>query len=73
MAKIWLGVFWGPTTEPGPEMTPARSERTMMSSTGTAVLATLAIAVFAGPLWTMSQQAAADLVARAPYVLEVLG
>ena len=73
MAKIWLGVFWGPTTEPGPEMTPARSERTMMSATGTAVLATLAIAVFAGPLWTMSQQAAADLVARAPYVLEVLG
>jgi hypothetical protein len=37
-----------------------------------AVVATLAVALFAGPLWELSERAATDLLAVEPYVGEVL-
>jgi multicomponent Na+:H+ antiporter subunit D len=72
MTKIWLGVFWGEPTEPGPEAAAARSERVMVGATAAAVVATLAVALFAGPLWDMSERAGGELLARTPYVEAVL-
>ena len=80
MAKIWLGVFWGSPVANGAGVPPAGSadlrpagRRLMSVATATAVTATLAIAVFAGPLWEMSQRAATDLIDPTSYVAEVLG
>jgi len=73
MTKIWLGAFWGEVT---PSAVPASSRRSvsiMQTAALVAVGGTIAVAVVAGPLWEMSEQIAADLLARAPYVDEVLG
>ncbi|MEM9893627.1 MAG: proton-conducting transporter membrane subunit [Actinomycetota bacterium] len=56
---------------PGP--TGVARRRVMESTTGLAVAATLAVAVLAGPLWSMSERAAADLVDPAVYIEQVLG
>jgi multicomponent Na+:H+ antiporter subunit D len=74
MTKIWLGVFWGEPDGGRPER-PVRGwgHRTMTGATAVAVAATLAVAVFAGPLWDVSERAAAGPVERAPYVTAVLG
>ncbi len=73
MAKIWLGVFWGEPTEPSPTRCDDRARRVMQLATGVAVAGTLAVALFAGPLWSMSERAAAELLEREPYISEVLG
>jgi multicomponent Na+:H+ antiporter subunit D len=73
MTKIWLGAFWGEVT---PSAVPASSHRSitiMQSAAAVAVAGTLAVAILAGPLWNMSERAAAELLARTPYVSEVLG
>jgi len=73
MTKIWLGAFWGEVT---PSAVPASSRRSitiMQSAAGIAVAGTLAVAVVAGPLWDVSERAAAELLDRAQYVAEVLG
>ena len=44
----------------------------MFVATGLAVLGTLAVTVWAGPLWDMSERAAADLVDPTSYIEEVL-
>ena len=73
MTKIWLGAFWGDVT---PSAVPASSRlsvTTMHTAAGVAVAGTIAIAVFAGPLWQMSVRAAGDLLKRTPYISAVLG
>ena len=73
MTKIWMGAFWGEVT---PAAVPASSRRSvgiMQSAAATAVVGTITVALFAGPLWRMSEQIATDLLARAPYVTAVLG
>ena len=85
MAKIWLGVFWGappeptdPTSAPVGSLvaTPLRSlssgHQLMVASTVATVIATLTIATAAGPLWELSERAAASLVDPGLYVAEVL-
>ena len=84
MVKIWAGAFWGTDPEPAdpdagePAPRPAtRRERvgrtTMTASTGAMVALTIAIAVFAGPLFDDSTRAADDLLEGDPYVEAVLG
>jgi multicomponent Na+:H+ antiporter subunit D len=73
MTKIWIGAFWGEVT---PSAVPASSRRSvtmMQTAAGIAVAGTIAIAVVAGPLWHMSEEVATDLLARTPYIVDVLG
>ncbi|MDH4144736.1 MAG: proton-conducting transporter membrane subunit [Acidimicrobiia bacterium] len=75
MVKIWLGVFWGPTA--GGEGTatlaaPAGSARLMYGAAWVAVVGTLAVAAFAGPLWELSERAAEELLDPGRYRAEVL-
>lgn len=73
MTKIWLGVFWGdPTPAASVVETPPRSRSTMQGATMLAVAGTLAVALTAGPLWTMSERAAADLINGQRYTQAVL-
>jgi len=76
MTKIWGGAFWGEVevvSEPGD----ARSARLggttpMLASTGALVLGSLALAVFAGPLFALCERAAADLLDPSAYIQVVL-
>jgi multicomponent Na+:H+ antiporter subunit D len=73
MTKIWLGAFWGEVT---PSAVPASSHRSvtiMQTAAGIAVAGTIAVALAAGPLWRMSEEAAGDLLERSPYISAVLG
>ncbi|HWL41367.1 MAG TPA: proton-conducting transporter membrane subunit [Ilumatobacter sp.] len=80
MAKIWLGAFWGPATEPvlrpaGAAPDPSAAWRwpaAMLGSTVAVVLAGLALAVFAGPLYALCERAAADIADVDAYVRTVL-
>ncbi len=75
MIKIWMGVFWGAPDEKaldGTRSVPRRSWSTMMVATATAVAVTLSVALFAGPLWDMSERAATELIERTPYIEEVM-
>ena len=73
MAKIWLGVFWGPPAE---EITPVtvdrRNQKTMLSATGLAVCGTLVISLLAGPLFDLSTRASEELKNPTVYVHQVL-
>jgi multicomponent Na+:H+ antiporter subunit D len=73
MTKIWIGAFWGEVT---PSAVPASSRRSvsiMEGAAGLAVAGTIAVAVFAGPLWGWCEQIADELLAVTPYVTAVLG
>jgi multicomponent Na+:H+ antiporter subunit D len=77
MAKIWLGVFWGqqpdrPPAVVAPVGPTVWRRRAMEAIAGAAVVATLTVAVLAGPLWTASERAAAGLVDPSIYVEQVL-
>ncbi|MEM9564012.1 MAG: proton-conducting transporter membrane subunit [Actinomycetota bacterium] len=79
MTKIWLNVFWGDELEVDPDESTAgldptvgRRRRIMEGTTAVAVLATLVVAVFAGPLSDVSERAAIDLIEPARYIGEVL-
>jgi multicomponent Na+:H+ antiporter subunit D len=72
MTKIWAGAFWG---EPAVEMrrsTRAGGTRLMMGATAFLAGLSIAIAVAAGPLWALSERAAADLLDPQNYVSAVL-
>jgi multicomponent Na+:H+ antiporter subunit D len=73
MTKIWVGAFWGEVTPSAVPASSARSVTVMQTSAAIAVAGTIAVAVFAGPLWRMCEEIGADLLARAPYVTAVLG
>ena len=74
MVKIWSGVFWGaPPDGPPVDTGVTRRGWTMMSSATTVMMAvTLGIALFAGPIWTMSERAAGELLDGEPYIISVL-
>jgi multicomponent Na+:H+ antiporter subunit D len=77
MTKIWAGVFWGEPDEAPPipgvmEADRLRPPRLMTAATLATVGITLAIAVFAGPIFDMSQRAATDLLDPAAYVQVVM-
>ncbi len=72
MTKIWLGVFWGEPVEPSTPASPSgMGGRLMTASTSAAVVVTLGVALFAGPLFDLSRRAATDLLDRSAYVVEV--
>ena len=80
MAKIWLGVFWGTQPPDAPRIASTtgdtrsgRGRRLTVGATAIAVAGTVAIALFAGPLWDLSERAATDLLDPIAYTNEVLG
>lgn len=75
MTKIWIGVFWGDVMPAVPEgrVGVLRHHRLMSSATVVVVVGTLAIAAFAGPLYSFCVSAAAQLVDPSQYVEAVLG
>jgi multicomponent Na+:H+ antiporter subunit D len=80
LMKIWISVFWSPATEPlaEPPDSPVDGEPLggpLLMVVPTAVLAalTIAIGVAAGPLYDLSERAAADLLDPSAYVTVVLG
>ncbi|MCY4194825.1 MAG: proton-conducting transporter membrane subunit [bacterium] len=73
MAKIWLGVFWGPkAADRNPVPTEKRNQRFMVAATGLAVAGTLVISLLAGALFDLSARASRDLRTPGAYVSEVL-
>ncbi len=74
MAKIWNGTFWGEfeTAQPG-DVLVRTGHRTMMGATGMLVAVTIAIAVFAGPIYALCEEAAADLIDPTRYIAAVMG
>jgi len=78
MTKIWNGVFWGVPDEPSPVSEEHGVERLgvsplMIGSTGVLVVASLLVAVAAGPIYEVSERAAKVLLDRDAYVEAVLG
>jgi multicomponent Na+:H+ antiporter subunit D len=77
MAKIWNGVFWGAAEVPmRPLVTgPAPTWRPLIMNAATIALVgvTIAIAVFAGPLYELCERAAEGLLDPTAYVNAVLG
>src|SRR5918994_787120 len=71
MTKIWSGAFWG-RVEPAVGVQ-QRVPLSMLAPTVVLVVLSLALVVFAGPLYGISERAAADLLDRTTYVRVVLG
>ncbi len=71
MSKIWLGAFWRTPTPPAIPASQPAARRTMVFSTSVAVAGTLSVAVFAGPLWDMSEEIARDLLDGFTYIDQV--
>ncbi len=77
MTKIWSGVFWGVPDEPPPLPAaagdgPLTAPRLMNGATVGLVALTLAIAVFAQPLWELSERAAEDILAPSEAYIDVV-
>jgi multicomponent Na+:H+ antiporter subunit D len=76
MAKIWNGAFWGTPERPTPAMASGtvrlRTPVLMTTATVALVGVTLAIAVFAGPIYDLSHRAAEGLIDPSDYVRAVL-
>jgi multicomponent Na+:H+ antiporter subunit D len=75
MTKIWAGAFWGaPEGQAHPEASDARQRgpRLMVGATAALVIASLGIAVAAGPIYELSERAAGELLAPAAYIEAVL-
>ena len=77
MTKIWGGAFWGdPELVTEPADTTSRRHGgtwTMLGATGALVVASLALAVWAGPLYELCQRAAEDLLVPTEYIRAVMG
>jgi multicomponent Na+:H+ antiporter subunit D len=76
--KVWVSVFWSPSIaavehEDGPAKAPRRLPRLMLVPTAVLAALTLAIGLGAGPLYELSDRAAADLVNPNHYIEAVLG
>ncbi len=68
MTKIWSAAFWG---EQVPSV--ATPRRGMLVATGSVVILSLAVAVFAQPIAELSARAATDLLDPSVYITAVLG
>jgi multicomponent Na+:H+ antiporter subunit D len=79
MVKIWNGVFWGTAEDPTIRLALAEPDerlevpRVMTLATVALVGLTLAIALFAGPIYELCERAAASLVDPSDYITAVLG
>jgi multicomponent Na+:H+ antiporter subunit D len=78
MVKIWNGVFWGTPDDPTIRLAAASPDSRlaipalMNGATIALVLMTLAIALFGGPLYELSERAAQGLVDPSAYIGAVL-
>jgi multicomponent Na+:H+ antiporter subunit D len=77
MTKIWAGVFWGEPDEPPPldyrDQERLQTPALMNVATAALVALTLAIALFAQPIWTLCERAAVELLdPRTSYIQAVL-
>ncbi|SFS41131.1 Na+/H+ antiporter subunit D [Saccharopolyspora flava] len=81
MARVWTRAFWGQVKAPAPDPDPtdelvvgtASSNRPMLAATGVLVVASLVIALVAGPLGEIAGRAAGDLMHGETYRTAVLG
>ncbi|WP_369045501.1 Na+/H+ antiporter subunit D [Sinomonas sp. P10A9] len=80
MARVWSRVFWRRAEDalsPAPTLLqPAAANAMpvpMLSATAGLVVVGLALTVFAGPLYRLSEQAAGEMLDRSPYISAVLG
>ncbi|MCX7620977.1 MAG: Na+/H+ antiporter subunit D [Acidimicrobiales bacterium] len=77
MTKIWSNAFWGPPMSVdvavgATQIPDLASRRAMLAATGTLVALSLAIALWAGPLYQLAERAAHDLLDPASYLTAVL-
>jgi multicomponent Na+:H+ antiporter subunit D len=75
MMKIWTAVFWAPATEAAGDAGGPRRKAPALMLLPTVALTTLTIAagLAAGPLFELSERAAADLLDPSGYIDHVLG
>jgi len=76
MVKIWNGVFWGTPEEPTPAILAGEAVHTpalMKLATVALVGLTVAIALAAGPIYSLCERAATDLLDPTAYVTAVQG
>jgi multicomponent Na+:H+ antiporter subunit D len=71
MTKIWSGAFWG-DVQPVVEVQ-RRIPLSMLAPTAVLVVLSLAVSVFAGPLYGLTERAATDLLDSTTYVRAVMG
>ncbi len=84
--KVWISVFWSPVHDAAPrparssDIEPGQADPTrrngpamMLVPTALLALATLGLGVAAGPIYDLSERAAADLLDTRSYVEAVLG
>ena len=75
MTKIWLNAFWKARPDeagPPPPLSPPRRRLLLAPIAGLAMV-TLAIGLYARPLYSLAERAAAELMAPSSYVEAVLG
>jgi multicomponent Na+:H+ antiporter subunit D len=77
MMKIWAGVFWGPAEE-SPDIPPHEVGRLggpflMVAPTAALAALSIAIALWAGPLYAFSERTAGELLDPGGYIQAVLG
>jgi multicomponent Na+:H+ antiporter subunit D len=70
MTKIWAGAFWGEVEPVAPRR---RLPALMVAPTAALTALSLAVALFAGPVYALSERAAVDLLDGTVYVRAVLG
>ncbi len=77
MVRIWSGVFWGEPEDPAIaawiESDESSVPRLMTGSASAVVALSVALMVFAGPLYDYSKRTAEDLLAPDRYVTAVIG
>ncbi len=76
MTKLWIGVFWGevePAVPAGEEQGILRASPLMSIAAGLAVLSSVSVAFFAGPLYRFCEAASRELIDPSIYVRAVLG
>jgi multicomponent Na+:H+ antiporter subunit D len=77
MVRIWSGVFWGEPEDPAIaawiESDESTVPRLMTGSASAVVALSVALMVFAGPLYDYSKRTAEDLLAPDRYVTAVIG
>ena len=77
MVRIWSNVFWGEPEDPAIvawiESDQSRVPRLMTAAASAVVALSVALMVFAGPLYNYAERTAADLLAPQQYIETVLG